>query len=75
MVNWLSLLLVPLKLEGVVVVVATARAVATAGARGTLSAGEKAWPDNREPRCNIRVAPVARRAVLGTIRATPAVPL
>jgi hypothetical protein len=75
LVNWLSLLLVPLKLEGVVSVVATARDVPMAGARGTRSVGEKVWPDNREPLCSIRVAPVARRAVLGTIRATPAVPL
>jgi hypothetical protein len=64
-----------LKLESGEAVVAAARDAATAGARGTLSVGEKVWPDNRDPLCNIRVAPVARRAVLGIIRATPVVPL
>ena len=73
--NWLSRLLVPLKLESVEAVVAAARDPATAGAWGTLSVGENVWPDNRDPRCNIRVAPAARRADLGTIWATPEVPL
>jgi hypothetical protein len=66
LVNSLSRLLVPLKLE-IVVAAATARDVATDGALGTLSAGEKVWPENRDPRHSIRVAPVARRADLGTM--------
>ena len=73
--NSLSRLLVPLKFESGEAVVAVARDPTTAGARGTRSAGEKVWPDSRDPLCNIRVAPVARRADLGTIWATPVVPL
>jgi hypothetical protein len=67
LVNWLSRLLVPLKLDSVVSVLAPARDPATAGACGTRSVGENVCPDSRDPRCNIRVAPVACRADLGTM--------
>jgi hypothetical protein len=75
LVNSLSLLLVPLKLDSVAAAAAAPRDAAVPGARGTVSVAEKVRPDGREPRQSIRVTPVACCVALGSSRATPWVPL
>jgi len=75
-VNWLSRLLVPLKLDSVLA--AADLDTADDPATGTASSAEKWAPGRwRAPLENIRAgpAPGAGPAVLGTRRATPRVPL